>query len=354
LDLSNNHISDKGASAIGRALSSQTGHRGLETLDLSNNEDLRNSGASAIAQAIENGMIENLVIRSCHIQADGAAAFAKAIKALGTRKKNSFPVRKIDLSGNPLGVLRKQSKADGGKYSATALKSKASATTAAYISMIGSTVQKGLKEFGMAAPDPAESDDAEDAKLNEENEENDQDPSKAKCGALAFAISFIGERGEDRGSEGWVANLEGDIKPTLVLGLRGCCLDSRAADALAAVVQDARESISIDLIVDATMNGVLEEEMTNALRGDKFLEIYLSEMAERHLEAMEALRFAREKAIQAAEAAAARVEAEARLEATWGSAAEVGDDGDYEVSLDSDADYEIGVDRYDVDEEMGF
>lgn len=315
---------------------------------------LGNSGASTIAQAIASGMIENLLIRSCHVQADGAAAFAKAIKALGTRKKNGFPVRKIDLSGNPLGVLRKQSKANGGKYSATALKSKASATTAAYINMIGSTVQKGLKEFGMAAPDPAESDDAEDGRLNEESEESDQDPSKAKCGALAFAISFMGEGGEERVSEGCVANQEGGIKPTLELGLRGCCLDSRAADALAAVVQDAKENINIDLTVDASMNSVLEDEMTNALRGDKSLEAYLSEMAERHLEAMEALRFAREKAMQASEAAAARVKAEARLEAAWGSAAEVGDDGDYEVRLDSDADYEIGVGEYDVDEEMGF
>ena len=82
LDLSNNHISDEGAAAIGRALCSETKRRGIDTVDLSHNKDLGDSGASALAQAIEHGMIRDLSIRSCHIQADGASAFAKALKAL--------------------------------------------------------------------------------------------------------------------------------------------------------------------------------------------------------------------------------------------------------------------------------
>ena len=340
LDLSNNHISDEGAAAIGRALCSDTKRRGIDTVNLSYNADLGDAGASSLAQAVEHGMIQELSIRSCHIQAEGASAFARALRALGARKIDNPPPRKIDLSGNPLGILRKKSKSGGGKYSATALKSKASATTAAYMNLIGSKVQKGLKDFGIAAPDPAESDDVEDAKINAGNDDDD-DASKLKCGALAFANSFI----EDGSKE---SQSSSDVKRfSFELALRRCFLDSRAADALAAVIQEANERFSIDLTVDVTMNDVLEEEMVYALtRGESE---YLSEMAERYLEAMEAIRAAKERALQAAEAAAARIKAEAEMEAAWGAPVDMGDipDEDYENEWDSDADYENEEDGYD-------
>ena len=344
LDLSNNHISDDGAAAIGRALCSKTKRRGIDTVDLSNNSELGDSGARILAQAIQEGMIQDLLVRSCNIHAEGASAIAKALRALralGDRKHEVSPPRRIDLSGNPLGILRKKSKSGGGKYSATALKSKASATTAAYMNLIGSTVQKGLKDFGIAAPDPAESDDVEDAKANINDDEDD--PSKAKCGALAFASSFIDDGNQDSdASSGSSAS-----RISIEVAMRRCFLDSRAADALAAVIQEASEHFAMDLTVDVTMNDVLEDTMVDALRGSQ--PEHLSEMAERYLEAMEIIRTAKEQALQAAEAAAARIKAEARLEAAWGAPADIGNipDEDYENEWDSDADYENEEGEYD-------
>jgi hypothetical protein len=332
LDLSSNNISDEGAVALGRALSSNPGRRGLETLDLSNNQNIKDSGATAIAGAFEKNMIRNILIRSCHIQADGAAAFAKALKSLGRRSSKLSNLR-LDLSGNPLGILRKKSK--------PGLKSMASSTAGAYISMIGKTVQKGLQDFGTNGPS-AESDDDEDAKMNGMEEEDDaQDPSKVKCGALAFANAFIDSE-DDKASS--TTNQAACAAPRVELGLRRCFFDTRAADALAAVKHVARESMAMDLTMDVTMNNVLEDEVVLALSGDSELEEYLNEMAERHLEAWEALRVARERARRAAEAAGARIAAEAKLEASWGAPVEIGGEDDLgeEDKWDSDADYEDG------------
>jgi hypothetical protein len=61
----------------------------------------------------------------------------------------------------------------GGKYSATALRSKATATTTAYMNLIGKTVQKELEDLGIAdAADTLESDDEQEADMNNEEEDD--------------------------------------------------------------------------------------------------------------------------------------------------------------------------------------
>lgn len=357
LNLSNNQISDEGATALGRALLSSLESNNrcvIETLDLSHNNGIGDSGAKSIAGALEQGTVVNVILRSCHIHADGAASFAKSLRAIGHRSSTctSRPaLLRVDLSGNPLGILRKKSKSGAGKYSATALRSKASARTAAYMNLIGKTVQKGLKDLGISeGPDTLESDDDEEAKMKGEEDNDSQDPSKVKCGALAFADAFIDdEDDEDEGADvGEEPSVEAPADERVVckieLGLRHCSFDTRAAEALAAVVLEAKSSsgMSMDLTIDARMNNVLEDETISALSGDSKYESDLDTMAETYHEAMEALRIARQRAQEAAKAAAARMKAEAEMDAAWGAPIEMRDDYDDDYQWDSDADYDDG------------
>lgn len=348
LDLSNNQISDEGAGVLGRALADSK----IETLDLSNNKDIGDSGAKALAEAFQKGAITNLFLRSCNVHADGAADFAKSLQSIGRRQGTGRPAYlKVDLSGNPLGILRKISKSSGGKYSATALRSKATATTAAYMNLIGKRVQKGLKDLGIAdTPGTLESDDEEEAMDAEEEESSDA--SKAKCGALAFADAFIDEREEDGGGEIFAVD-DNDICK-VELGLRHCFFDTRATEALAAVFLEARNKMGMHINMDLRMNNVLEEETVSALSGDMDYESDLSEMAERYLEAMEALRISRQRSLEAAKAAAARMRAEAEMEAAWGAPVDMGDDDygtgdgyDEEDRWDLNTDYDYGQEESD-------
>ena len=357
LDLSNNEITNNGAAALGRALAQREGDRcgKIKTLDLSNNKGIEDSAAKALAVALGQGTIDRLVLRSCHIRADGAAALVKALKVLALSKHRPRQL-KLDLSGNPLGILRKKPKSSGGKYSATALRSKATATTAAYMNLIGKTVQKGLKDLGIAeggGPDTLESDDEEESQSNGKEQE-EEDSSKVKCGALAIADAFFLDD-EEVDEEGNEPSTE---RPTemhfkVELGLRHCAFDTRASEALAAVRQELRSSpVNMDVLIDVRMNNVLEEDTVSALRGDPAFESDLSGMAERYLEAMETLRRARERSLQAAKTTQSRMRAEQEMEDAWGAAVPMEDidgfDEDdvniHEDGWDSDEDYDEAED----------
>lgn len=362
LDLSNNHITNEGAAALGRALGAGAGeHRSrVETLDLSNNPRIEDRGAKVLAGALEHGAIGSLVLRSCHVQADGAAALVKSIQKLTNSPLRPAEIR-LDLSGNPLGILRKKPKSGGGKYSATALRSKATATTAAYMNMIGRTVQKSLKDLGIteaSGPDTLESDDEEESQ-GQENGSNDDDPSKIKCGALAIADALLLEDdddGEDDKVEGSASDIQSSCR--VILGLRHCALDTRASEALAAVRHEMLSSPGkLDMIIDVRMNNVLEEETVAALGGNLSFESELNEMAERYLEGLEILRLARQRSREAVKTAKSRLKVEREMADAWGSAVPMGDelpmdyDVDQEETWDSDADYEReGDDGDEVDE----
>jgi hypothetical protein len=340
LILSNNKISDEGLAALGRAFSSEQPGR-LETLDLSYSKDIGDSGAEAIADILEKGTVDNIVLRSCQIQADGITTIAKSLKALDCSTWERQKAVNIDLSGNPLGILRKKKKSSA--YSATALKSKASATTAAYVNLIGKTVQRGLKEIGLTEKPMGgtlESDDDEEARMDLVDQgTGGQDQSEIKCGALAFADAFI-----DLESIGdCEMEMPSNSNPCQVnLGLRHCSFDTRAAEAMAAVVTEAKRKMNMIINVDVKLNGVLEDGMIAALRGEREFEADLNEMAEQHLEAMEVLRIARKRAFEAAKAAATRMKAEAEMEAAWGAPAHMGvsdydeDEWGYDAKYDDD------------------
>jgi len=301
LDLSNNDISNDGAIAIGRALSS--GRKGVtHCLDMSNNPNLGNTGASALAGAIACGTVQNLVLRSCNVQAEGAKAFGEMLKILSAKKIIEWV--KIDLSGNPLGILRKVKK--GPKYSASALKSKASATTVSYMNFIGNKIKSGLKEVGLDGfadnfVNSSESDDDEEERLGSGESADDVDPSKARCGAKAFAGAIVvgdNELGESK------SPTETSVK--CELGLRHCYFDEGAADALASAILQARDRFGIDLSIDARMSPALEEVLVDALATGGGSSDRLEGMSERHMQALEVIRISELRAMEAVAASRKR------------------------------------------------
>lgn len=329
LDLSNNKITDEGAAAIGRALTEVT-----TSLDLSNNHEIGDTGATEIAAALGRGVIRNVSLRSCQVYADGAKALGTALVSLSRCKQETCLIR-MDFSGNPLGILRGKKKSDGGKYSASNLKSKASKTTASYMNFIGRNIKSALKDTGLDAiiGNRAESGDSDD---EEEDQEDDSrhmhDASKARCGAKAFASAIVVSDFEETELE-----LVEKSRITCHFAVRHCFLDRGGADALAAAVIQAKQRLGVELVIDARMNPVLEEEMVDALRGDD--PDTLEEMAERHMSVLETLRIAEERAVEAAAAAAARRREEAECESDYGGLDldhfEQDDDG-----YDSDAKYD--------------
>ena len=302
LDLSNNEISNNGAIVIGRALSSGS-QGGIHFLDMSNNPNLGNTGASALASAMACGTLQHLVLRSCSVQAEGAKSFGDMLKTLSAKKISEWV--KIDLSGNPLGILRKVKK--GQKYSASALKSKASATTVSYMNFIGKKIKSGLKEVGLdgvadSFVNTSESDDEEEERIGSGESADDVDPSKARCGAKAFASSIVvgeHELGESKSST------EKSLK--CELGLRHCCFDEGAADALASTILQARDRFGIDLSIDVRMSPALEEELVEALAtGCDGTSDRLEDMSERHMQALEVIRTSELRAMEAVAASRKR------------------------------------------------
>jgi hypothetical protein len=341
LDLSNNQISDEGAIRIARALGGIIDNRDdhhsrprsnsgfVETLDLSNNNDLSDRGAKELARAFQEDGISNLILRSCNIKADGAAYFGNALRLVASQANaisSSVSVsvsaegatrrrRSIDLSGNPLGILTKK-KSSGNKYSAKALRSKATATTSAYMNIIGKKIRGLSENINGEGLDTLESDDEEEDRMGDD----DNDDSKTKCGALSFAEAFIDD-GEYRAEESGVKSENNDdIIEHFELGLRHCSFDTRAAEALAAVLQESRQKYPrIKLTMDMTMNNVLEEDIIDALNGGLGYNDQLADMADSYLDALEILREARERALKATRIAAARAKADAERESDWGS-----------------------------------
>jgi hypothetical protein len=365
LDLSNNHITDDGAASLARALlvKTKSGDKCgmLETLDLSHNKDIGDRGAAELAAAFQEGCIQKMILRSCHLHADGASSFGTALKNLAKKHASTDytgiapPLHLvIDLSGNPLGILRKKPKS-GSKYSASALKSKATETTAAYMGFLGKTVKKGLRDLGLAESvdgfDTLESDDEEESRMGKNGEEEDE--SKNKCGAISLAEAFVQEEEDEEEDQEEMADSKVNGTQTLLhvkLGLRHCSFDTRAAEALAAVLQESRKKQRcMKLTLDMTMNYVLEDETIAALHGETGYEDQISDMADNYLEAVGAIREAHERALEAARIARARAREEAELEDAWGSPVDrhAGGDDDWdgddydEAAWDSDADYDV-------------
>lgn len=193
----------------------------------------------------------------------------------------------------------------------------------------------------------AESDDDEEAQMGFDDDDDDDaspsddkdvDPSKARCGGKSFSSAFFNGKGSDENIAETTTTLT-HSQVRCELAMRHCSFDQGAADALAAAVLRAREHLSVDLTIDVRMNAVLEESMVVALAGgwDDGQKSRLEEMADRHLEAMEALRVAEQRAVEAAEAAAARASSN---NFGWDD-----DEDNFELNYDSSDDSDVMFDR---------
>ena len=303
LVLCNNRISDQGALSLGRS------YQGSEDLHLllDNNSQITDRGIATIVDAVEKGQLADVSLRSCSIHADGAELWGKALRNFAERSNKQQSIH-IDLSGNPLGVLRGKSKTEGSKYSASRLKSQASATASAYMNHGLNFLKKGIGP-AFAASSGAESDDEEE-KLEgsaSASAENTDDPSNKRCGFKAMANAFIGEEhpGDHHAPGTKISNAP---RKRIRLGLRRTFCDTAGADALAAMLVASRDDLNgVELELELDLNPIVEDEAIAALHGED--EYRLREMAERHAEAMEIIRVAQERAAEASRMAAARREA---------------------------------------------
>lgn len=347
LDLSNNRITDDGAVSLALAASAGTA---LANIDLSNNKEITDRGAAALATAIERGAIKSLLLRSCSIKADGAEALGTALCTLASSKKTDGDHEEycIDLSGNLLGTVKVQKK----KGSASLLKSKASATTKAYVGFLGKKLRSGLNQAGISGFMPsAESDDDEeelDSDLADGDEGNEAGNSGGKCGARAFADAIIGEEiGSTSILSGPKQISDKEEKRLSVrIGMRHCFLDERAADALAAAIVRGRDSHNMDISCDVVLNSALDRSIVSAL-AEMDDEEMISDMSERYFQVLEALRIARQRAREAAEAAQARARAENAFGSALGGGLDDYSDGEDDFFGGGDFRDDDGAYRYD-------
>jgi Leucine Rich repeat len=291
LVLCHNRISSQGALSLGRAL-----HRNVQGkemhVDLSDNPLISDQGISNLLSALEKGCLTSLALRSCSIQADGTELIGKTLKTIALSKNRDRRIVSIDISGNPVGILRGKSEKSS-LYSASALKSKASATASAYLSQGMSFLKKGLGGVGITSN--VESDDEEEKQQSASlSPINDSDKSKnMRCGFKSLAIAFL--------DESYSREALRDVKSPLIkicLGLRRTFCDSAGADALAAMLIAAKDNfINVKLSLELDLNPVVDDDMINALQGRN--DDLLVEMAERHTEAMEVLRLSRERVVAA-------------------------------------------------------
>eukprot|EP00548_Thalassiothrix_antarctica_P015731 CAMPEP_0194165744 /NCGR_PEP_ID=MMETSP0154-20130528/1578_1 /TAXON_ID=1049557 /ORGANISM="Thalassiothrix antarctica, Strain L6-D1" /LENGTH=614 /DNA_ID=CAMNT_0038876263 /DNA_START=1 /DNA_END=1845 /DNA_ORIENTATION=+ len=292
LILSNNKISDAGACSIADSIILNSKSK-IQHLELDNNPGIKNRGATTLAQIVSKGSVSFLSLRSCNIKAEGVKAFGECLKTLSKRENPPVDTINIDLSGNPLGVLKKKKES---------LKTKASAKTASYMNYIGKQIKSGLKDVGVhnvLGTNSLESDDDEEELMGEDAEELSDEP--VRCGAKALASTIV--LSEKESHENSIATKPSN-KIKCKLGMRHCFFDHEAADALSATIIHANTHYGVDLVIDAELNHVWEDDMIRAVKGSD--EYKLEIMAERYIEAMEAIRASEERIASVSAAITAR------------------------------------------------
>jgi Leucine Rich repeat len=382
LILSHNQITDQGALSLGRAIQQMYAHHHQSILagalpkiaiDLSDNPGITDRGLATLLDAVARGLVSELIVRSCSIHADGAELVGTALRQWSNRFVDSSPsddcdeeeTVTIDLSGNPLGLLRGKSKdtagsANSGGYSASLIKSKATATASAYMTQGLSFLKRGLGASGLTT---VESDDEEEKMEEDATDGGLGDGEKSdnlRCGFKALANAFIGrgDRAETISNTRSVAGGSPISRQKICLGLRRTFCDTAGADALAAMVQSLQDDDKVDSRANGVvtfdlsleLNPILEDEMIAALCGTN--SDLLAEMAERHSDAMDVL-------VQAQERAAARaaqlVAAQRRQQQHQQRADRTRLDDEYD-DIDDEEEQPVGggedLDGYELDEDQ--
>lgn len=275
LDLSNNKISDAGASALGRALidANRCSGKIFEEVILDNNQGITDVGAAALAEALGSGSVKSISLRSCSVQAQGSAAFGKALVSLANCNIPFNNVR-LDLSGNHFGTKKIVKK----RGAAGRLRDKASTN----IKFLGQSLYGAAKRFSSETIGiTADSDDDEEIMggLIEDDEEEIDSDKLQSCGGHAFARELIDSM------KGVVSSLK------ISVGMRQCCLDDGAIDALSASILGVGIN---ELSIDVSMNSA-DDSIVHELRHAKRDSSVLAEMAQRHLEFMDRVANARQR-----------------------------------------------------------
>lgn len=347
--LCHNRITDQGALALGRVL-----HRNVDgselQIDLSNNPSVTDRGITTLLSAVEKGCVSNLILRSCSIQADGAELVGKTLRSIALSSQRRDRTVVIDLSGNPIGILR--GKTDKGKmYSAGAIKSKASATASAYVSQGLSFLKKGLGSVGVTLGPEGDDEEEEQQQASDAVEDSDKGKSM-RCGFKSLANAFIEYDQDVHPSDESVSAVK-----NVVLGLRRTFCDTAGADALAAMIMATKDQYQgLNLKLELDLNPVVEDGLVNALYGHD--DELLTEMSDRHNEAMEVLRQVHERAVAAAKvlethrrkAVAASSQFDPYDNDDYESRDETYDDHDDEPEF-KDGTWEVDDDYYDDSEE---
>lgn len=316
--LRHNHITNQGALSLGRAVQTifSTNNNSAMVIDLSNNPKISDRGIATLLNAVEKGNLCELVLRSCSIHADGAELVGKTLRHWCSKNfqtgvvGSKMETASIDISGNPLGVLRGKSPSEKSSgYSTSYIKSKAAATASAYVTQGLSFLKKGLGGGVPGIGDVGGESDDEEEKQHTELIDQDSEEEKSdnkRCGFKAMANAFIGS--------GVSPNLQGPSlerinksrprKRMIRLGLRRTFCDTAGADALAAMAMFLNDEADTRLDFSLDLNPILEDDMLAALQEEN--SELLAEMSDRHSEAMAILRQAQERAIQATKQMSAR------------------------------------------------
>ncbi len=275
LDLSNNKISDPGASALGRALIDANRCSGtiFEEIILDNNQGITDVGAAALAEALASGSVTSISLRSCSVQAQGSAAFGKALVSLANCNIQFNDVR-LDLSGNHFGTQKIAKK----RGAAGRLRDKASTN----IKFLGQSLYGAAKRFSTETMGiTADTDDDEEIMggLIEDDEEDIYSDKLQSCGGCAFARELID-------------SMKSVVAPLKIsVGMRQCCLDDGAIDALSASILGVGMN---ELSIDVSMNSA-DDSIVHELKHAKRDSSVLAEMAQRHLEFMDRVANARQR-----------------------------------------------------------
>lgn len=351
LYLTNNHITDQGVMSFGKVLSQQQQKSSSFLLDLSGNVDITDRSINSLfgSSGVLSSFLVNgwsIILRSCYISADGTESLGKALRQYlislsgdnVDSNNNNLPHRiHIDLSGNPLGILRGKKHQKGNtknrSSSSSSFTKKATATATSYMN----TGMTFLKKAGITFPttiesdDEAEEDEEEKAQKQGSEEDDDYDPSRGRCGLKALSNAFTNIMSNDHNIDtdtfrykketSTSSSLRQQHKTVIIkLGLRHIFCDIAGADALAYMITYAKDIYPyVQFEIDLDLNPILEDDMVKALLGahqvkDSLDSNIISEMSQRHYHAMQILKETRQRTMEANRIAKARYKAQSVLD----------------------------------------
>lgn len=277
-----------------RALGCCTGDNGCQILDVSGNTGITDvTVRPLVAAQVRPG--RTLILRSCTIQAGGAEWVGTRLREIVHQRGEDCAEEDVhvDLSGNPLGVLRGKAKKENA-YSASRIKSTVTATASAYMTQGLGLLKKGLgSSFSTLESDDEAEDDLADELEGSVSDEKMPD----RCGLKALANAFIDP---DTYLDENHSPAPSHFKGTIHIGLRRTFCDTAGAHALAAMIVAARQQ-GVTIHLDMVLNPALEDDMVDALHGEN--EHVLQEMAEQHFNMLEIWQETKQRTAQAAKTA---------------------------------------------------